>query len=87
MARTRWAYCSTMSSETPSRGDVLEESEDVIDDHRREAERRLVNENHARLREIGAHEREHLLLAAAQCSRELFPSIGQLRELLVRHGP
>src|SRR3984957_19741115 len=64
------------------RGDVLEEREDAVDDHRREAKRCFVDENNARPREVRAHEGEHLLLAATERARELVTALGQLRELL-----
>ena len=40
--------------------------EDLVHDHRREARRGFVHDDHLRVREVGAGQRQHLLLAAGQ---------------------
>ena len=44
----------------------VERGEEVVDDRRREAERRLVEQQEARLRHQAARDRQHLLLAARE---------------------
>src|SRR5207247_1688715 len=56
------------------------DSEDLADQERRQAERGLVEHQEPRSGHHGAHDREHLLLAAAQAPRELAAPLAQPRE-------
>src|SRR5207248_4893396 len=63
--------------------DLRERLEDALDDGRREAERRLVEQQHLRLRNQGARDRELLLLSAGERSGAAPPELPQDREELV----
>ena len=56
--------------------------EDVLDDQRRKAERRLVEQQQARLAHQRARDRQHLLLAARQGAGQLVLALLQAREAL-----
>ena len=78
-------FCSASRKDTPSlRVQVLHDLEDLLDDLRREAHRRLVEQDHLRARHQRAADRAHLLLAAggvaghASCGARL-----QAREIAV----
>src|SRR5262249_40715267 len=60
--------------------DRLDRAENVLDDHRRESERRLVETNEVRFGHDRAPEREHLLLTAGQRAGVLAPALAQPRE-------
>src|SRR5207237_2220834 len=60
--------------------DVLDRLEDLLDEDRREAERRLVEQQHPRLGHERAPDREHLLLAAGERSAELRGPFLEARE-------
>src|SRR6266545_6524767 len=60
------------------------ELEELLDDERREAERRFVQQEQPRLRQARPREREHLLLAAGERSRLLVAPLAQPRQL-ARH--
>ena len=63
----------------PDGVDVLDDLQQLLDDHRRETERELVDHQQLRLRDERLREREHLLLAAGQAP-------GLLVEALLRIG-
>src|SRR5215471_1357899 len=54
----------------------------LADDLRRQALRRLVHQEHARVRHQGAPDREHLLLAARERAGDLLAALAQPREKL-----
>ena len=60
--------------------DLADDVEDLVDDDRREAERRLVHEEQPRLSHQCSADRQHLLLTAAQRPRHLSAALGQAGE-------
>ena len=65
-ATARLAFCSTSRIVTPVLAQLRERLEDEVDHDRREAERRLVEQQQARPAEQRAGDRELLLLAARE---------------------
>ena len=62
-----FAFCSTTSTVSPSSAfRCSHDPEQLLDDRRRQPERRLVEHQQPRPGDERAREREHLLLAAAQ---------------------
>ena len=61
----------------PSRVDGLDQREQLLDQQRREAERRLVEDQELRLGHQAAPDRQHLLLAAGQRAGALAPAARQ----------
>ena len=61
---------------------VLDDAEDLRDEQRREAERRLVEQEQPRPLHERAREREHLLLAAAERAGLLVAALLDPREVL-----
>ena len=61
--------------------DLVQDFADTLDDDRREAERRLVEQEDRRLRHQRAADREHLLLAAGQAAGALAGALLQAREI------
>ena len=53
------------------RGDGLDRRHEALDDHRREAERELVDEHDLRLGDEGLGEHHHLLLATREQARRV----------------
>ena len=74
----------------PGRLEPLDDPEDLVDDHRRQTLRRLVEEQQVGVGHERAGDREHLLLAAAQEVALVLAPLGQLGEdlehLLERPG-
>ena len=69
---------------TPSRCvERAQDAEQLLDDQRREAERRLVEQHQARAQHHGAADREHLLLAARERAGLLAVALLQAREIAV----
>src|SRR5215831_17347568 len=66
--------------------EALHDAEDLLDDLRRESERRLVEQDHARPRHEGAPQRRHLLLSARGVAREAPAALPEPREVGV-HAP
>ena len=64
-------------------GEPLEHARDVGDERRREALRRLVDEQHAVVVQQRARDRDHLLLSAGERARALPEALLELREELV----
>src|SRR5262245_7158543 len=64
--------------------DLADDAEDLLDEHRREPQRRLVEQHQGRLRHQRAPDRQHLLLPAAERSRQLRAPFGQDGEARVR---
>ena len=60
--------------------DLLDHGEQLLDDHRREPERQLVDHQQARLREERLGEGEHLLLATGEVAGVVVPALAQDRE-------
>ena len=61
---------------------VADDGEDLLDEHRGQPQRRLVEEHAGRGSAISAAaDRQHLLLAAAQRPRQLRAPLGQDREM------
>src|SRR5439155_8815108 len=60
--------------------DLADGPEDLAHQERREAERRLVEQQQPRPRHEGARDREHLLLAAREGARALAAALAQARE-------
>ncbi len=81
-------FCSTGGAAVAHPDDDIEH---VVDNGRREAERRLVEQNDPRLRHQRPADRHHLLLSAGQFPRRLRPLLAQDRKQLVdplqRLGP
>ena len=67
--------------------DLADHLGELLDDPRRQAERRLVEQQHARRGHQRAADREHLLLAAGQQRGALGPALAQDREQLVDARP
>ncbi len=63
--------------------EVLERLDESLDDGRREALRRLVHDEHRRVRHECASDREHLLLTARQLRAAVGLALGEPREELV----
>src|SRR5215471_2921785 len=63
--------------------EVLHDSEDLLDDLRRESERGLVEQDHARPRHERAPQRRHLLLSARGVPREARAALPESREVRV----
>ena len=76
----RLMFCSTSSTVAPSSPDLGDRLEDLVDELRRQAERRLVEQEQARLGDQRAGDRELLLLAAGQRSRGPAEGLPQDRE-------
>ena len=66
----------------PLAAQAVERGEQVVDDLRREAERRLVEQQDARPRHQAAGDRQHLLLAAREQARALVQPLAQARKAL-----
>ena len=66
------------------RGDGLEHGREALDDDRREPERQLVDEDHARVRDERLREHDHLLLAAREQAAGDPPALLELGEELER---
>ena len=81
------AFCSTSTTVTPRRLISAITSRELLDDPRREAERGLVEQQHARAGHQRAADREHLLLAAGEQAGALGPALAQDREQLVDARP
>src|SRR2546427_3374789 len=62
---------------------LVEDRREVVDEHRRQAFGRLVEEQHARVAEQRAADRQHLLLAAAELHAHLVAALAQHRKKLV----
>src|SRR5690606_14341780 len=62
---------------------ALDQREDLGDDERREPERRLVEQDEARLRHQRAADHQHLLLAARQIARDAVAQLRQPGEIAV----
>ena len=69
--RHRRAFCSTITTETPAAVDLDDALEHLVLEQRREAGRRLVEEQHRRLHHQRPRHRDHLALAARQRARPL----------------
>src|SRR5215218_1755814 len=79
MARLWRAFCSTSRTLTPlSR--IRTSAEQLLAHERRQAERRLVQQQHVRLRHQCPSDRDHLLLAAAHGPRRLAQTFGEARK-------
>ena len=65
---------------------LLQRAEDLAHDQRRKPERRLVEQEHARLRHHRATERQHLLLTAGERSGLLLAALEEAREELEHAG-
>ena len=74
--------CSTSTIVVPAGVDRLHDLEQLLDDHRRQPERQLVDHQQLRAGDEGLAEREHLLLAARQVAGLLVPPLAQDREVL-----
>ena len=70
------SFCSTISIVRPLARSFSSGLPDLRDDQRREAEKRLVEEQQARLAHQRAADRQHLLLAAGQRSGGLLAPLG-----------
>src|SRR6266542_714659 len=66
---------------------ALDDVEDFAHEQRREAERRLVEEDELRARHERAADREHLLLAAGEVAGEPLAALSQAREVVEHHLP
>jgi hypothetical protein len=66
-----------------------DDAEDLADDERRQALRRLVEDQEFRVEQQGAADRQHLLLAARELAAAIAAPLGETREKLIdaRHGP
>ena len=64
----------------PWRVDVADDVEDLLDQDRRQAHRRLVQQQHARLGHQRAADGEHLLLAAGERAGHLARALLEPRE-------
>src|SRR5258708_13514623 len=60
--------------------ELLDEAEDLVDDHRRQPHRRLVEEQQPGPREQRARDGEHLLLAAGERPRLLLVALLEARQ-------
>ena len=67
----------------PLRLEELERLDEALDDRRREALRGLVHDEDPRVRDEGAADREHLLLAAGELGSTVALPLGEAREQLV----
>ena len=79
------AFCSTSTTEVPRRVDLLDDLGDLVDDLRREPQRRLVEQQQLRAGHQRAADRDHLLLAAGEQPGGLGAPLAQAREQ-VEHG-
>src|SRR4029077_3613164 len=70
----------------PFLSERLERLEHRLDDRWRESLRGLVHDQQARVREKGAPDREHLLLAARELCTAVLPPRAECREELVHGG-
>src|SRR3954471_21869118 len=76
-------FCSTRRMVTP-RSRIWENgAEHLLNDHRCEPERRLVQDEEARLAHQRPRDRQHLLLASRERDRLLRPALAQAWEKLV----
>src|SRR4029077_13845036 len=66
--------------------DVRDDAEDLVDQDRRKAERRLVEHQHLGFAHEAAPDRRHLLLAAGEGAGELGSPLGQTREQVVHRS-
>ena len=82
----RWARCSTSSTVSPRSRIARERLEHDVDDRRREAEGRLVEQQQVRRRDERAGDRELLLLPAGERARGPAPELLHDREQLVDGG-
>ena len=64
---------------------LLHRARQFLDDHRRETFRRFVHQQHARIADERAADRQHLLLAARQLVAAVLGALGQTRKQ-VEHG-
>ena len=62
-------FCSTRNSADPLPGEVAQHPDELIDDDRRKALRRLVHDDELRVHQERAGDGEHLLLAAGELRR------------------
>ena len=63
------------------RNQPLHDAEDLLDQHRRQAERGLVEQHDLGLRHQRAADRQHLLLAAGEVARELVAPLLEQRKV------
>ena len=73
-------FCSTSTIDSPLFLELADGGHHLGDDLRREAFRRLVHQQHARIGHQRAADREHLLLAAGKIGRHLRAPLGEPRE-------
>jgi hypothetical protein len=78
-------FCSASKKETFSFSFSVHDLEDFLDDLRREPHRRLVEQDHLRLRHQRAADRGHLLLAARGVAGERGAPLLELREIGIDH--
>ncbi len=67
-----------------ARGDRLQHGREALDDDRREPERELVDEHHARVGDERLGQHDHLLLAAREQAAGDAPALLELGEELER---
>ena len=65
---------------------LLDQGEELFDEERRKAQRRLVQHHQLRPADQGAADGEHLLLAAREHRRLHVPTLGEVREAVVDCG-
>ena len=70
-ASARLMYCSTINSDTPSAAIRSMNSKIALTTSGARPERRLVDEHELRVRDVRAHEGEHLLFTPAEGARDL----------------
>ena len=73
-------FCSTSSIVTPLALSSAKRAEDLLHQQRRQAQRRLVKQQHPRPGHEGATQCQHLLLAAREGAGRLSHALGQDRE-------
>ena len=84
------ACCSTMMADRPSSRTIrVSAAQQLLDDDRRQALGRLVEQQQLRVEHQRAGDRQHLLLAARELVAEVGAALGEAREHLVdpRDGP
>ena len=75
-------FCSTSTIESPEFAQLQQHRGERLDDHRREPFGRLVHQQHRRVGEERACDREHLLLAAGELVAHVGEPLRQAREQL-----
>ena len=76
-------FCSASRNDTPSRSFRSDDLENLLDDLRRKAHRRLIEQDHLRPRHQRAADRAHLLLAAGGVARKRLAPLGEFGEIFI----